>query len=365
MRRTISLAAALLPFAAPPAMAQESPQPAPTAAPAAPAEDGEDAGLRAYIRTLRPRAIAEGIRPATFDSVLSTLSFVPRVVALDRGQPGNVGSATPVAYATPARTPFAPYRRAHVEPVRIALGKRKLQSLSAPLAQIQASTGVAGSIMLGIYGQETGYGGVTGSFDLLRALGSLAYEGRRRALFSGEYLATLKLLDRGIPREQLKGSWAGATGYPQFLPSTYLRLGRDGDGDGKVDIWRNEPDALASIANYLLDAGWKPNTVWGVAATVPASLDRNSVRPLATAPTCGRVTARLSRWKTVAEWRQLGVVPTGARAPADGELTALIEPDGPGGTAYLLTTNYRAILGYNCSNHYALSVTLLADAVAQ
>jgi membrane-bound lytic murein transglycosylase B len=184
-------------------------------------------------------------------------------------------------------------------------------------------------------------------------------------LFTDEFIATLKLLDRGIPRSQLKGSWAGATGYPQFLPSMYLRLGADGDGDGRVDIWNSEADALASIGNYLVKAGWKANVPWGIPAMVPAGLDRGALRPLTVSPRCPRVHARHSRWLTIGEWRRLGVTPLGTSLPRDGELASLLEPDGPGATAYLLTGNYRAILDYNCSNFYALSVGLLADAVAR
>ncbi|HEX8445290.1 MAG TPA: lytic murein transglycosylase, partial [Sphingomonas sp.] len=175
--------------------------------------------------------------------------------------------------------------------------------------------------------------------------------------------ATLVLLDRGIPRSTLKGSWAGATGYPQFLPSMYLRLAVDGDGDGRVDIWNSEPDALASIGHYLEIAGWKRDVPWGVAVRVPATIDRAALKSRLTAPRCPRVYDRHSRWLTIGEWRRLGIQFLGSGVPGDAEQASLIEPDGPGATAYLLTTNYRSILDYNCSNFYALSVGLLADAV--
>jgi membrane-bound lytic murein transglycosylase B len=145
------------------------------------------------------------------------------------------------------------------------------------LQRVERETGVPEGIMISIYGNETNYGAFTGNFDLARALASLAYEGRRRALFQQEFIDTLKLMDRGYRRDQLVGSWAGATGYPQFLPSVVLRLARDGDGDGRADIWRSEADALASIANYFRDAGWRPGQPWGVAANVPALLDRNAI----------------------------------------------------------------------------------------
>jgi len=174
----------------------------------------------------------------------------------------------------------------------------------------------------------------------------------------------MKMVDRGVPRERLKGSWAGAFGYPQFLPSIYLRLARDGDGDGVANIWSNEADTLASIANYFVNAGWRPGQPWGVAVNVPSGFNRATVANRTRSPRCGRVFDRHSGWKTMAEWRALGIAPQSGSWPADNIQATLLEPDGPGRTAYLLTGNYRVILDYNCSNFYALSVGLLADEVA-
>ena len=216
--------------------------------------------------------------------------------------------------------------------------------------------------MMAIYGHETNYGAYTGSFDLANALASLAYDGRRRALFTQEFVALLKLMDQGIPRARLKGSWAGATGYPQFLPSVYLRVARDGDGDNVADIWRSEADALASIANYFRNAGWRAGVPWGVSAQLPAGFQGRQMATRLVSPRCPRVHGRHSQWKTVAEWRALGVVPS-RPILRDTELVSLFQPDGPNSPAWLLTGNYRVILDYNCSNFYALSVGLLADAV--
>lgn len=329
-----------------------------TASSAAPAES--DAAFRAFLQTLRPRALSAGVKPATFDSVIPTLSFNPRVITLDRAQPGGNPNAPPSAIPR-----FAPYKARHVDADRINRGRKRYQDLRPRLERIERATGVPESIMMAIYGHETGYGTYTGDFDLLRSLASLAYEGRRRELFTDEFIATLSLLDRGIPRERLKGSWAGATGYPQFLPSMYIRLAVDGDGDGRTDIWTSETDALASIGNYLINAGWKPNVPWGVAVRVPPSLDREAIRAKMASPRCPRVHDRHSRWMTIGEWRRMGISIMGSNPPADGEMATLLEPDGPAATAYLLTGNYRAILDYNCSNFYALSVGLLADEVAR
>ncbi|MFW2829971.1 lytic murein transglycosylase [Sphingomonas sp. ID0503] len=325
------------------------------ALPAAAQDSG--AGFATFVQSLRARAIAEGVKPGTFDSVAPTLTYNPRVVELDRDQPGPSRPGTAIA-------PFAPYRDKHVDAARIGRGRTKYQQLRPLLSNIERQTGVPESIMVAIWGHETNYGSYTGDFDLLRSLATLAYDGRRRELFTEEFIATLKLLDKGFPRGTLKGSWAGATGYPQFLPSMYLRLGKDGDGDGKADIWTSSADALASIGNYLTNAGWKPNTIWGIPVATPAGLNRDALKPKLLSPRCPRVHERHSHWKTVAEWKALGLTALG-RWPAEGELMALIEPDGQGATAYLLSTNYRAILDYNCSNFYALSVGLLADEVSR
>ena len=183
-------------------------------------------------------------------------------------------------------------------------------------------------------------------------------------MFEAEFIAALKLMDQGVRRSQLRGSYAGATGYPQFMPSVALRLRTDGDGDGYADIWRNEDDAFASIANYLRDAGWKRNVPWGVPVRVPPTLNRAAIRSKLKPARCERVYDRHSRWLTMGEWRALGVVPLRGSLP-NTELATLLEPDGPNATGYLLTGNYRTILDYNCSNFYALSVGLLADAIAR
>jgi lytic murein transglycosylase len=318
-----------------------------------------EAGFQAYLPQLRAQAARAGVSAATLDRVFPTLTFSSRTIALDRAQPGG----TPTGPTSNANPPFAPYRARHVTPQLIARGRDRYAANQARLREIGRRYGVDPSVLVAIWGKETSFGQITGDFDLLNSLASLAYEGRRRELFSGEFIATLKMMDRGIARSTLRGSWAGATGHPQFLPSVYIRLGVDGDGDGRSDIWNSQMDALASIANYLSNAGWRPNLRWGVAAQVPAGFDRSAVRQRLAAPRCPRVFERHSRWLSVGEWRRLGVMPLRGGL-SDSDTASLIEPDGPGGTAYLTTNNYRTILDYNCSNFYALSVLLLADGIA-
>jgi membrane-bound lytic murein transglycosylase B len=320
------------------------------------AQNGD--GFAEFAAQLGAQAVAQGVNRQTVAAVIPTLYYNAKIVSFDRGQPG--GNPNDPKAAIPK---FAPYAASHVDNARISRGRIKYQALRGLLSRVERETGVPESIMVAIWGHETNYGTVTGNYDLANSLATLAYEGRRRALFTEEFIATLKMMDRGFPRGRLVGSWAGATGYPQFLPSVYLRLGKDGDGDGRADIWASEPDALASIANYFVASGWRANVPWGVRAVVPANLDRASLANRTVSPRCPRVHDRQSRWKTIAEWRALGVTPTTNKRLRDTDMASFFEPDGPGTPAYLLTGNYRVILDYNCSNFYALSVGLLADAV--
>jgi len=307
----------------------------------------------AYVDQLAARARAEGVSEATVRRMTAGLSPNPRVIRLDQGQPGS-----PTRSGYPA---LAPYIDKHVNPVRIKGGRQVFRQHSAALRRIEQDFGVPPEIIVAIFGHETSYGRITGGFDLARSLATLAWEGRRRELFADEFIALLKVADRGFSRQEMTGSWAGAMGYPQFLPSVYQRLAVDGDGDGRANIFGNRVDTFASIANYFRDAGWRSGQPWGVRANVPRGFDVDAYRSELKAPVCPRVHERHSRWMSVDEWRALGVV---AQRPLPGDtLVSLFQPDGPGTPAWLLTGNYRVILEYNCSNYYAMSVGLLADEI--
>ncbi len=323
--------------------------------PAAQAQISHEEAFQGYLQLLSARARSEGVSEATILRMTSGLTLNQRVIELDRSQPGASSTST-----VPA---FEPYRRSHVDAARISGGRNMRDNVATITPAIEQQYGVPAKIMLAIWGHETNYGSYTGDFDLARSLATLAYEGRRRQLFADEFIALLKMADQGIPRERLVGSWAGAFGNPQFLPSVYLRLARDGDGNGSRDIWYSRADTLASIAAYFRDSGWRSGQPWGVKAIVPAAFNRAAIATRLEAPSCPRVHARHASWKTVGEWRALGIVPMAAIA--DDVQATLIEPDGIGATAYLLTGNYRVILQYNCSNYYALSVGLLADEIAR
>jgi lytic murein transglycosylase len=324
---------------------------------AAPAYAQAQSPFDRYKAYLAAKARSQGIREATINSVIPSLELNSRVIELDRAQ-------RPTSTSDDDRPPaFGGYLERHITSSLIRRGQARYSAHWPNLYRIQARYGVDPAVVIAIYGKETSYGSITGGFDLLEVLATLAYEGRRRALFEDEFISAMRLLDMGVRRWQLKGSYAGATGYPQFLPSVVLSLRQDGDGDGYADVWRNEDDAFASIANYLKDAGWKRGIPWGVPVTVPATLNRTAIQSRLRSPRCPAVFKRHSRWLTVAEWRSLGVVPTSRGLP-DNELATLMETPGAYAPGYLLTQNYYAILDYNCSNYYALTVGLLANASA-
>ncbi len=307
----------------------------------------------AYVELLKARARAENVSEATIARMTAGLTPNERVIRLDQGQPSR-----PNRRGYPA---MAPYINTHVNPTRIRRGRDVYRSHSADLRAVERDYGVPPEIIVAIFGHETNYGTIRGNFDLARSLATLAWEGRRRELFENEFIALMKVADKGYSRQQLVGSYAGAFGNPQFLPSVYLRLASDGDGDGQANIFNNRADTFASIANYFRDAGWRAGQPWGVRAAVPRGFDVDAYRTEIVSPVCSRVHERHSQWKTVDEWRALGVQP---QRPLPGDtLASLFQPDGPGEPAWLLTGNYRVILEYNCSNYYAMSVGLLADEV--
>jgi membrane-bound lytic murein transglycosylase B len=318
----------------------------------------QDQSFSSYLNTVAAQARSEGVSQQTINAVFSDLTPNTRVLELDRENVSSSGNNTSTGFPS-----MAAYLARHNTQARINGGVRTLSRLGSMPAQVEREYGVPAEIVVAIWGHETSYGSVMGTFDLPRSLATLAWDGRRRELFERELIDVLKMMDQGVARSQLIGSWAGAFGNGQFLPSVYLRLAVDGDGDGDRDIWNSDADTLASIANYFRDAGWRPGQPWAVRAYVPNSADRSGIESLANAPVCPRVHERHSRWLTVREWRARGVEPL---APlGDDVMAALFEPDGAAAPGYLLTQNYRVILEYNCSNYYAMSVGLLADEISR
>ena len=319
------------------------------------ADETGELGFPIWLENYKSAAVARGLKREWLDAALVNTVYLPRVVELDRAQPDD----------SARKNIFSAYLARQLTQQRIDDGKTRATANAETLQAIAARTGTPAQLIVAIWGIETSYGRVTGNFDLPSALATLAYDGRRAALFTKELDAAVRMVGEGrASRTQMKGSWAGAFGQPQFLPSSFLAHAADGNGDGRADIWNSTADTFASIGKYLADNGWKSGTGWGFKVGVPYTFDRatvaNPVKPTA----CIRPLERHSRWIAAKEWKAKGFIPLNAQWPADATLMSLVEPDGPGEAAYLTTENYRAIMEYNCSNFYALSVALLSDAVA-
>lgn len=324
-------------------------------APAHADESEASLGFPVWVQNYKEGAVQRGLRPEWLAATLDGAQYLPRVVALDRNQPDDSGR----------KNVFADYLARQLSQQRIDDGRTRAAANAALLQRIAAQTGVPAEIIVAIWGMETSYGRVLGGFDLPSAIATLAYDARRQALFTAELDALVRMVGEGrAERAQLKGSWAGAFGQSQFLPSSYLAYARDGDGDGRVDIWRSTADTFASIGNYLKQNGWQAGVPWGFRATVPTGFDRATVVNAEEPKSCIRPLKVHSRWLPAADWRAKGLAPLNAAWPAPATPMALVEPDGPGNDAFLVTKSYRAIMEYNCSNFYALSVALLGDAVA-
>jgi len=306
-----------------------------------------------WLAEYRAGAEARGLDPRWLDRALAGLSPQPRVIALDRAQPD-----------TPGRAIFSDYLARQLSPDRIASGRARLAERGHLLSRLERTHGVPGEILVAIWGMETSYGQVMGGFDVLSALATLAWDGRRTALFTRELDAAVRMVGEGlVSRARFRGSWAGAFGHSQFLPSSYLRYAIDGDGDGRADILESPADALASIANYLKQKGWAPGVGWGLQVLPPPGFDPATVASADEPESCVRPLKAHSRFLPARAWRAMGFTAPGGAWPPDAVELSLVQPDGPGTAAFLTTRNYRALLAYNCSNFYALSVALLADAL--
>ena len=294
------------------------------------------ADLSACLAKLQPAAQARGVSAATYARHTAGLVPDPTVLEALDAQPEFV-------------TPIWDYLAGLVDAERIADGKRMLREHAATLADVSAQYKVDKEAIVAVWGVESDFGRVFGKRPLLVSLATLSCEGRRQAYFREEFFATLKILQSGDVREEdLRGSWAGAFGQTQFMPTTFLRLAVDFDKDGRRDLVGSEADALASTANYLAKGGWRFGEPWGFEVRVPAAFDaRNSGRKLR---------------KPVSYWAAQGVerVDGTPLGPADRS-AALIRPAGARGPAFLVFRNYDVIFSYNAAESYSLAIALLSD----
>ncbi len=298
--------------------------------------------FQGFLNSVRAEARKLGISPGILDAAFRGISPNQKVLERDRHQPEFTMT-------------WERYRALVINDQRIANGRVAWRQNRALLGDVQARYGVDPRVILGIWGLESSFGTTTGSFNVVEALATLGWEGRRASFFRGELMAALKILEsRDITPAHMTGSYAGAMGQPQFMPTSYLRYAVDFDGDGRRDIWTDRADVFGSIANYLAKSGWRTGQNWGVRATVPAGFDTSLA---------GRENRR-----TPAEWSRLGVRADGRGWPGGDAPAALVLPDtvngGDTGEAYLVGANFTAIRRYNPSDFYALGVALLGDLVA-
>lgn len=282
-------------------------------------------------------AAARGVSRDTFERAFDGYAPSPDVERQSKAQPEFLQSV-------------AAYITKRVEP-RIGPGRAKAQELAAVLRRIENRYGVPGDVVLAIWGIETNFGSFLGGTKVTHSLATLAQRGRRAAYFRQELLTALEILEqRHVDPENMVGSWAGAMGQTQFMPSSYARFAQDFDGDGRKDIWRSLPDALASSANYLKRNGWRPGETWGYEIVLPEKFDLRK--------------ASATDATTIAKWRAQGIRRAGGRDfPRPDDRATLYLPSGISGPAFLLLANFKAIKRYNNSNSYALAVGHLADRI--
>lgn len=296
------------------------------------------AGFDDWLADFRRHAAAEGIGEATLARALDGVRYRPRVIELDRHQPEFSRQ-------------IWEYLDSAVSSSRVTNGRDKLAAHRDAANRAAKEHGVPAEVLVSIWGIESSYGSYLGDFSTLESLATLGHDGRRHQFAADELLAALRIIQAGdIGPAEMKGSWAGAMGHTQFIPSSFLAYARDGDGDGRRDIWNSIPDVLASTANYLARAGWRSGESWGVEVALPEGFDYG----LADAST-----RRSSR-----EWTQMGVTTRdGGSLPGLGE-AAVIAPAGARGPVFMVGHNFRVILRYNNATSYALAVATLSDRIA-
>ncbi len=290
-----------------------------------------------WVAQLRSEAINQGIRPQLFDTVFANIHQPNRrILHFDKTQPER-------------RITFRKYRRTRIDPYRITLGKREYKRNYTLLNNVGRDFGVDPCFITAIWGIETSYGRYMGTFPVVNALATLAYDDRRADYFRKELLLALHILNDGhVPLSKFKGEWAGASGYPQFMPSSWRKYAVDYNHDGKKDIWTNYGDAFASIANYLKINGWHTGQPWSLEVTLPSNINKSLIG--------------YDHQMTVKEWERLGVKPKrGFHFPNQNLMASVLRPYG--GPDLMIFNNFKVLLKYNNSTFYAGSVGYLADKI--
>jgi membrane-bound lytic murein transglycosylase B len=314
----------------------------------------EDTRFAAFLSEIRESALERGLRVETVDAILPGIALHRRAVEADRAQAEFVDT-------------YESYLR-RVSPRRIERGQQLMAEHGEMIRSVAADYGVQPRFIAAIIGLESDYGTYPINEPLFDVLATLAFDGRRGAQFRAQLLAALEIVDKGLATpEQMKSSWAGALGVPQFTPTNVLERAVDHDKDGHIDLWTVGPDVIASVANYLRRWGWEPNETWGRVVTLPAGGEETLAAKMSegeSPPRVCRSYESLGAFRKLAEWQALGV-----RDDAGGDLptrdlpAALIVGDRGDDRGYLVYRNFCSIMRYNPAFRYALSVGLLADAI--
>ncbi len=319
----------------------QSAQPSEPAPPGEPAQSGEStqSAFDSWLADLRQEAAAQGISQATLDAALGGLVPTERVIELDRRQPEFLQT-------------FDTYLGRRITPKQVARGQELLQEHAALLDALEQNYGIPKTVLVAFWGLETHYGSVLGSLNVPASLATLSFEGRRSTFFRNQLLDALRIIDAGhVQAIDMNGSWAGAMGHMQFMPSTFLAYAVDGDGDGRIDVWRSVPDAMRSAANYLQRAGWQAQQPVALEVRVPEGFDWRQ--------------ARAAHRLEVAEWTAMGVLQAdGAALPAVMGRAAIVLPQGWQGPAFMIFDNFDVVMRWNRSVNYALTVAQLAHRLA-
>lgn len=286
----------------------------------------------------KPAALDAGVSQSRIDSEFGNFTFIPRVIELDRSQPEFVST-------------FPSYFSKRVNKWRIDTGRAKYAEHRDFLRTLTAKYGIPGHYLISFWGLETNYGGYKGKMSTLDSLATLACDQRRSKFFTNELFLALKLMDtEGLTREGMQGSWAGAMGHTQFMPTTYTNYAIDGDGNNKIDLWNSEHDALASAANFLWKLGWKPGERWGREVKLPQGFDYQLAN---------------KEVKTLTEWKYLNIKLGNGGALPDSDIESRLRvPAGHEGPAFLTYSNFRIIMRWNNSEFYAIAVGQLANQIA-
>jgi membrane-bound lytic murein transglycosylase B len=300
-----------------------------------------------FVSRLKEQALAAGVSAATVEAALTGLEPLEIVVERDRTQAEVVLTIDQYISRRLTRT-------------FVRTATERARQHRAELTAISQKYNVSPGLIVAIWGMESNFGRFTGTRPTVQALATLAWEGRRRAFFSTEFVNALQILDKGyIELDQMKGSWAGAMGQTQFMPSSYLAHAQDFDGDGRRDIWKTLPDVFASIANYMIAYGWKDDQAWGREVKVPAGGSAKLAASVGFRQSGCRAARELTVPIPLAKWQSLGVrTMAGAALPKVDRAASLLRA---GAKSYLVYGNYDSLLGYNCAHAYALAIGLLSD----